>query len=220
MDTTTHPPRYDAIVFDFDGTLVDSNEIKTEAFGMLYESEGEAVVQQVKAYHRAHEGLSRFVKFRHWEEDLLGRPYTQLDEKRLSAEYSKLVLEVVVQAPFIPGAKEFLEQYHEPFRLYVASGTPQTELRTVVSERGMDRYFQGVYGSPSTKAEILNQVVPHTGSPARVLMVGDALADLEGAQLAETAFVGIITPDRKNIFPSEVHCLPDLHGLSDLIFHP
>ena len=108
MDTTTHPPRYDAIVFDFDGTLVDSNEIKTEAFGMLYESEGEAVVQQVKAYHRAHEGLSRFVKFRHWEEDLLGRPYTQLEEKRLSAEYSKLVMEEVVQAPFIPGAREFL----------------------------------------------------------------------------------------------------------------
>ena len=29
--------RYGAIVFDFDGTLVESNEIKSWAYGKLYE---------------------------------------------------------------------------------------------------------------------------------------------------------------------------------------
>ena len=44
--------RYDAIVFDFDGTLVKSNEIKTWAFGELYEEHGEKVVQQIIAYNK------------------------------------------------------------------------------------------------------------------------------------------------------------------------
>ena len=34
--------KYDAIVFDFDGTLIDSNEVKSKAFGKLYESYGDA----------------------------------------------------------------------------------------------------------------------------------------------------------------------------------
>ena len=61
--------RYDAIVFDFDGTLVNSNEIKTWAFGELYKEHGENIVQQIIAYQKEHEGISRFVKFRYWHEN-------------------------------------------------------------------------------------------------------------------------------------------------------
>ena len=214
------PSCFDALVFDFDGTLVDSNKIKTEAFGKLYESEGEAVVEQVKAYHRKHEGLSRFVKFRHWEENLLKRSYTESREAQLSGQYSRMVLDAVIQAPYLPGVQEFLENHHALIPLYVASGTPEPDLRLTVSERGMSSYFQGVYGSPATKAEILNRIVPLTGNPERVLMIGDALADLEGAKLAGTPFLGIITPARENIFPPEIRCLPDLQGLRALIFSP
>ena len=218
-EMASHPPCCDAIVFDFDGTLVDSNEIKTQAFGKLYESEGAAIVEQVKEYHHKNEGLSRFVKFRHWEENLLHRPYTEHRGQSLSEQYSRLVLDAVVQAPYISGAQEFLETYHKLTPLYVASGTPESELRFIVSRRQMSHYFQGVFGSPATKAEILNRIIPLTGKPTRILMVGDALADLEGAQIAGTQFLGIITPDRTNIFPPEVHCLPDLQGLSTLILH-
>ena len=47
--------RYDAIVFDFDGTLVQSNEIKTWAFGELYKEHGEKIVQQIMAYNKEDE---------------------------------------------------------------------------------------------------------------------------------------------------------------------
>ena len=47
--------RYNAIVFDFDGTLVQSNEIKTLAFGELYKEHGEKIVQQIMAYNKEDE---------------------------------------------------------------------------------------------------------------------------------------------------------------------
>ena len=84
--------RYDAIVFDFDGTLVQSNEIKTWAFGELYKENGEKIVQQIITYHKKHEGVSRFVKFRYWNENLLGQSYTEEIGENLSRTYSQLVL--------------------------------------------------------------------------------------------------------------------------------
>ena len=47
--------RYNAIVLDFDGTLVKSNEIKTWAFGELYKEHGEKIVQQIVAYNKEDE---------------------------------------------------------------------------------------------------------------------------------------------------------------------
>ena len=56
-----HLYRYDVIVFDFDGTLIQSDEIKTWAFGKMFEEYGEEIVRQVMDYHQEHEGVSRFV---------------------------------------------------------------------------------------------------------------------------------------------------------------
>ena len=135
--------KYDAIVFDFDGTLVDSKEIKSKAFGKLYESYGKEIVRRVVAYHRKHEGISRFKKFKYLQETLLGQPYSDKLGKQLSRNYSELVMEAIVQAPFIDGAFEFLKNYHHIFPLFVASGTPEPELREIVKRRKMDRFFQG-----------------------------------------------------------------------------
>ena len=63
---------FDAIVFDFDGTLVDSNEIKSKAFGELYKSYGDEIVNKVVNYNNQHKGLSRLKKFKYWQENLLG----------------------------------------------------------------------------------------------------------------------------------------------------
>ena len=186
--------RYDAIVFDFDGTLVQSNKVKSWAFGKLYEDYGEEIVQQVIAYHREHEGISRFDKFRNWHEHLLHQTYTDEIGENLSRSYSQLVLDAVIQAPYVEGVLEFLESHHQHLPLFVASGTPEPELREIVARRSMNRFFQGVYGSPETKAQILQRILlEHQLRPERVLMVGDALADWEGSKRAGTAFIGIQT---------------------------
>ena len=52
------PSPVDAIIFDFDGVLVESVDVKTNAFAMLYAEHGPDVVKRVVAYHQEHGGIS------------------------------------------------------------------------------------------------------------------------------------------------------------------
>ena len=58
-----------AIIFDFDGVLVESAEIKTEAFRQLFSSFPDKV-HEIVEYHKRNMGISRYVKFRYFYENI------------------------------------------------------------------------------------------------------------------------------------------------------
>lgn len=209
--------RFDAIVFDFDGVLVESVEIKTQAFATLYAGYGSTVVERVIAFHLENGGLSRFEKFRYFHNKLLGIQLSQDEESRLASEFNGLVEAAVVAAPWVDGAEEFLIQHHMLIPLFVASGTPKAELERILEKRNMSRYFRAAFGSPTQKGEILRGILQNGGySPEKVLMVGDSMLDMEGAIESGVCFLGRQTP-QNNAFPPGVPVLHDLTGLREFI---
>ena len=54
------------LIFDFDGVLANSVEVKTRAFALLYKPYGEKVVEKVLEHHTANEGISRFDKISYY----------------------------------------------------------------------------------------------------------------------------------------------------------
>lgn len=209
--------QFDAVVFDFDGVLVESVDVKTRAFAALYEQHGADVVKRVVEWHLAHGGVSRFEKFRHFHQTFLGRALAPAEEAELGRCFSALVEEAVIAAAWLPGAREFLDGWHARLPLFVASGTPEEELLRIIERRGMAHYFAGVAGAPRRKSAILRDFLAHSGAaPARLLMVGDAMTDFDGATEVGVSFLGI-APAGANPFPTGVPVLPDLNGLAALI---
>ena len=193
---------------------MESVDVKTRAFAALYAEYGADIERQVIAHHLAHSGISRYVKFRHYHENFLGIPYDDAIGEQLSTQFSRLVVDAVVAAPYVAGAREFLDAWHDRLPLFVASGTPDEELREIVQRRGMQRYFKSVHGSPALKAEILKGIISrHKLAHARVLMVGDAIADMDGARAAGTAFIGR-TDAGGSPFPPDVPTIADLTALA------
>lgn len=213
----SNPFRFDAIVFDFDGVLVESVDVKTRAFAMLYRKYGEDVVRRVVEWHLTHGGVSRFEKFRYFHREFIGRTIDDREERELGFRFSQLVEDAVTSSAWVPGAREFLDAHYACCSLFVASGTPDEELKRIIARRGMNKYFRGVFGSPKTKDEILRLVIAVTGyAPDRVLMVGDATTDYEGAMLAGTAFIGRVPENEQNPFPRTIATLTTLESLTEL----
>ena len=64
-----------AVIFDFDGVICDSVNIKTEAFVELYSNYHKSISDSVKNYHLKYGGISRFEKIKYIETVLLKNDY-------------------------------------------------------------------------------------------------------------------------------------------------
>ena len=206
---------WQAIIFDFDGVLVESGDIKTQAFADLYQSYGETVVDKVVRYHNLNGGLSRYQKFRHFQQHLLKMPpLTQDEERELDRRFSELVVEAVIASKPVPGANELVYKEATRIPLFIVSGTPEIELNTIVTRRGLEPYFTEVRGSPKSKQTLIAEILStHGFTPTRVLMIGDALIDYQSAQTNNVAFLGRVRTGDKSPFPEQVKTLFDLNAL-------
>ena len=61
------------VILDFDGVIVESNDIKTRAFGHVFSRFPEHA-DVMMAYHHAHVSVSRFDKFQYLVTERLGLP--------------------------------------------------------------------------------------------------------------------------------------------------
>ena len=73
---------WQAIIFDFDGVVAESGKIKTQAFAELYQSYGEAIVAAVVQHHNQNGGMSRYRKFRYYQQHFLDKPTLTADEEK------------------------------------------------------------------------------------------------------------------------------------------
>lgn len=216
--------RYQVVILDFDGVLVESADIKTEAYAALYKGYGPEVVEQVIAYDRLHGGLSRFAKFRYYHRELLKKELGRRDAMRLGRRFSHLVKDAVIAAAWVRGVPEFLADYSDLFELYIASGTPEAELRQIVAARGMASFFKGIYGSPRTKVKIIGDILSRSGyRPEEAVMVGDSLTDYQAAVCAGISFVGRVARGATGSLPASVatiHDFADQAAIRLALFEP
>jgi len=205
-------PEIELIVFDCDGVILESMDIKTRAFGDLFMEWGREAARMMVEYHVERGGISRYRKFEHFYREYLGNEIPPEEMKRLDEKFTALCIDAVLKAPFVPGAYEFIVKNYKRWPLFVASGAPQPELRDILARREMTGYFKGVYGSPRTKPEILAEIIArHQVSPDRALMIGDSRSDLDAAKAVGTRFFG------RGPFPEPWHWEDDLTGLEKFL---
>ena len=207
-----------ALLLDFDGVIVDSVRIKIEAYLRIYAGEDPGKLQAIYEHQRSHGGLTRRVKFRHFETEVFGRSVTDEGIERLSAEYTRLVHEAVLACPFIPGAREFLDRARGRAAMHVISGTPHEELEDIVRRRGLAPYFASWHGAPATKLDAFRDILATFGYPAhRALAVGDATTELHAANALGVPFLGVGLHDGEAAFPEGVPVVPTLEGVGEAL---
>lgn len=205
-----------AIIFDFDGVILDSVHVKTEAFVSMYAQHGKVVQNKVLKYHLAHGGISRYKKLKYWHEQYLGIKLDDQELEVLSCEFSDRVLERVIASEYIKGAKEFLNRYSKDISFYVCTGTPQKEIDIIIKEKLLKKHFVAVYGSPKSKEEIIEIIIEKFEHPQEsLLFVGDAMTDYNAAINTNIDFVGV--QNENTSFPDNTKLIGSIMELIDFI---
>jgi phosphoglycolate phosphatase-like HAD superfamily hydrolase len=204
------------IVFDFDGTLVESVDVKTQAFRTLFA--GEADVDRIVALHLEQGGRSRYEKFAMIYRDVLRRDPKPGEFEELGVRFERLVYDAVTACPYVPGAESFLREYSRRLPMIVVSGTPHDELLRLLDDRAMSTFFLEAHGSPPEKAEILSGVLSrHRWRSNDVALVGDAMSDYAAARACRIGFIGRVPAGCASPFPKPVRTIADLSELGPLI---
>lgn len=168
------------LIFDFDGVIAESVDVKTEAFGELFKDYPQHL-KNITDYHLANGGMSRFDKFRHIYKNILKEQLSDDKFSELCRRFKELVAEKVVNSPYVKGARELLDSCLGRYVMFVVSGTPEDEIKMIVHRRGLEKYFSDVYGSPETKTELIKKIIRNGFAPREAVFVGDSINDYSAA---------------------------------------
>lgn len=211
-----------AVIFDFDGVLVESMDIKTKAFAKLFEHEGEDIVKKVISYHLDNAGVSRYEKFRYIYKEILKRFLSDKEFEILCKKFAASVMDGVIKAPYVYGAKEFLENYSQAYKCFVVSATPQEEIEEIIQKRHIRHFFKAVYGAPARKNDVVRDIlVKENIDPCNAVYVGDAMSDYKAAKENKVVFIARVTNDNNLLFKDldciKLNSLVDLEGIVNSI---
>ena len=171
------------VVFDLDGTLVDSTRVLLAAHDAAWASVGER--------RPSDEAIL----------ELIGLPLTHImrvlgpkhDPVALAEVYSRAYMEAAPRYErLFEGMQELLDQ---PFRAAVATGKSQRGAERVVKHFGLEKRFEIVLGGdsvprPKPYPDLLDAIMDETGA-RELVMVGDTTFDLEMAHAAGVRGIGV-----------------------------
>jgi phosphoglycolate phosphatase-like HAD superfamily hydrolase len=174
------------IVFDFDGTLVDSNALKRAAYDRVVASDPDGAALMAKAL--ALGPGDRHVVFRRYAALQPGE--CGADAAALAQRYTDIVDAAVADAPAMPGAATMLQNLAAAgIDAHVSSATPLASLAWIVARRGWDGYFRSLHGRPASKEETLaGLIAAHGTAPNEIAVVGDGDDDSASAAAIGCAF--------------------------------
>ncbi|MBT7269736.1 MAG: HAD family hydrolase [Candidatus Marinimicrobia bacterium] len=178
------------IIFDFDGVIADSVQVKTDAFASLYEQYGDNIVTKVIEHHEANGGMSRFKKIKLYHESFLNKAITNEEIEDLANQFSKLVVRKVIDSPYVPGVLKYIQKCYEKYNLFISTGTPTNEIKQILSARDIAEYFIGIHGSPEKKSLHITKIISkYNYHPDELIFYGDANTDINAAKQASVPFI-------------------------------
>lgn len=195
------------IVFDFDGTLVDSNAVKQRAYFDIFPPPYRPHVESVL---RDRKYANRFEKIDLIVRRMTGTPPAQEEIARYAAAYNDICEAHQATCDERRGAGKVLARLATRIPLYLWSGTFEVPLRRIVSQRGWSGFFRGIFGSPDSKADNLARIALHAALPCEALLVvGDTCDDLDAATACGCQFAGIVS-DATDFDRNRIRVIPDL----------
>ena len=184
------PRQYDLIAFDWDGTLFDSTALIARSIQAAVRDVGGTVPSDQDASYVIGMGLMQALA--HAAPDVPQERYPQLGE-RYQHHYAARQHDIALFDGVLPLLADLKARHHW---LTVATGKSRRGLNEVLKTVALQGVFDGSRTADETAGKpsplMLHQLMREFGvDPERTLMIGDTTHDLQMAQNAGCASVGV-----------------------------
>lgn len=189
------------VLWDFDGVIMDSNSIRSHGFEYVLDGYPINEVRQLLKFHHENGGLSRYVKFRYFFEEIRNEHLSEGQLADLCSEFSKIMLEKLIDKNLlIKETVDFIQNNYSRYKMHVVSGSDEQELKIICQQLHLDRYFKSIHGSPVPKKELVRDLMKkYPKERLNTVLVGDSINDYEAAKENNLRFYGYNNPSLKNL---------------------
>ena len=133
-----------AIVFDYDGTLIDTMKIKAASYLKAFESVFNTpckLKDKILESQKRTAGAHRFIQLTDTLE-ILGLTATDEEKEKWSTIYSSLNEKALAKVQLFPSAEKTLDYLKQKgFQLFAVSGIPECEFLAELSRKKLMRFF-------------------------------------------------------------------------------
>lgn len=188
------------LVFDFDGTIVDSNELKDKAYFELFPLADEKTKEIIREISQG----SRKTRYQIIKEILMALKFENIEKEleKYIQKYGEIVGKGIVESRGVPNAFEGLWFFHNnKYILYLLSGTPLEPLRQVVEKlvaKGKIPGFKKIYGRVDDsderlfKEQVIAEIIKTEGVLAEeIVLIGDGPSERDAALKTGCIFIGV-----------------------------
>jgi phosphoglycolate phosphatase len=175
------------VLFDLDGTLIDTNQMKVESMALA-----------LSDLHNGDEFLHHFMRnfglTREMHFSYLNRVYLNYDvmlTQKYRTRYEERLEKNRLNIEFCEGAKELIEYLtNRGVGMSVVTGSDQNEAREILETKELSQYFDDTIGSPNIKVTSVKRIIKKFGYKCKdYVLIGDSINDLEAAEACGISFI-------------------------------
>lgn len=167
-------------------------EVRDNGFRTVLADYPEEQVESLLDYHNKNGGLSRYVKFRHFQEKILKQEVNEGVVADMVDKFSSLMRkELISKHRLIQEVLSFIKCQHRNYEMHIVSGSDGEELRFLASQLGIDIYFKTIQGSPTPKISLVENILGEFKYDRKtVCLIGDSINDYEAPKANGIDFYG------------------------------
>ena len=191
---------FDIIFWDFDGVIINSDEIRRSAFENSLKEYKKEDVNSLISFHNQNGGLSRYVKFKYFFKEILNQKLTDNQLNKLLFTYSDFCMKHLGERKNLnSSALRFIKRYFKKKKFHIASGSDNFELNKLCNQLEISDFFISISGSPEPKEKIIQRVIKENGySNDIICLIGDSINDYDAANYNEISFFGYNNHELQN----------------------
>ena len=184
---------FETFIFDFDGTLFLSNDIKKEGFyycASCYPN-GNKVMKFILENSIQKD---RYSIFKIFSRIISNKKLSEVSlYKKLIVDYHNFTLENICKLKPITGSLELLKKLKRKDKfLFINSATPYSSLNEIMRKLEIFHYFDGIFGMEASKLENLKKIKEESHSNKRfMIMIGDGIDDKQAATQFKIDFLPV-----------------------------